>query len=935
MSGLRAAEWMGTFLSSVAVGSVLLLGAWLVGATIFRRKPATRHLVLHAALLVYLLGPLWIAAARALPDSARQVMQPAARALAFLDAVDSTRSARAPVPAGSGQEGARREHSPGGAARSWGLALWGLGALALLLRLGHGWRRVQRLRRRATALPGDLGQWVQVTLQQRFPGRALPPVLLSPEAGAPLVLGLLRPAILLPAAALELDRTQLEHVLLHEMAHLLRGDLRVGLLQRLVAALHWPNPLVLGCQRALARAQEESCDDLVLAQARPADYARTLLAVATSRPPPAGAALGMSVNGSELESRIRRLLHRPDPLAFDESARQHGPIGAHTNRRLTAPPPSRTLATTAVLIALGGASAVALASVTTAAPAHAPAPVLVLPAPPAAGGSPAESADEAEARRHFLAAGPGVEGAFVLIDVSTGAQRTINPSLAAAHFTPVSTYKVVIAIAALETGVLADQSATLKWDGRPHPITAWNRDLDLHQAMKTSSNWYFEEVFRQIGDARMRAWVDKVRFGVTGFRAERPTWIDGGLLITPVQQAQFFARFAAGRLPVTARTQEILRRILVIDERDGVTLRAKTGTAALGTGTLAWLAGTVEQPGRSHAFATFFPRVTGRPESHRRAPSRHHPAPSRPLGRPAGRDGAMKAGLLLPLALALSPSASRAAAASGAAMPDLSRRLEQEAARARGEVAVHVTHLPSGRWAASNGSRLQPLYSVFKLPVAVTVLEQVQSGKLALDQRVQVVAGDMTPAQAAANPRWSRLPVELTVQQLLELSIVDSDNPSTDKLLGLIGGPAAVTRRLQALDLPGIEVKFSCRDQSAGQGRLNRGSAAALTGLLVRLQTGALLKPPQRALLLDMMTRSQTGLRRLRGNLPAATPVASKTGTGQDGKVTNDVGLITLPGGEHLAISVLVSGSALPPEEQRALIATLARIAYDALAAAK
>jgi beta-lactamase class A len=292
----------------------------------------------------------------------------------------------------------------------------------------------------------------------------------------------------------------------------------------------------------------------------------------------------------------------------------------------------------------------------------------------------------------------------------------------------------------------------------------------------------------------------------------------------------------------------------------------------------------------------------------------------------------MKTALLLALALASGPP-TPASAPKERAMPDLSRRLEQEARLARGDVAVHVTHLPSGRWAASNAARAQPLYSVFKLTVALAVLAEVEAGRLALDRKVEVTARDVTPEQIARNGRWGRLPVTYTVQQLLDLSIVESDNPSTDRLLDLIGGPAAVTRRLAALDLPGIEVKFKCREQSRDEGRLNRGTAAAMNRLLVGLHTGALLKPPQQALLLDMMTRSQTGIRRLRGNLPPGTVVADKTGTGPD--VTNDVGFISLPGGQHLAISVLIAGSPLSHDEQSALIATLARLAYDTFASGK
>jgi beta-lactamase class A len=84
------------------------------------------------------------------------------------------------------------------------------------------------------------------------------------------------------------------------------------------------------------------------------------------------------------------------------------------------------------------------------------------------------------------------------------------------------------------------------------------------------------------------------------------------------------------------------------------------------------------------------------------------------------------------------------------------------------------------------------------------------------------------------------------------------------------------------------------------------------------------------------MRRADTGLRRLRGDLPAGTVVADKTGSGekdattQMAKATNDVGIISLPSGKgHLAIAVLVSQSKLPGADQEKLIAEIARAAYD------
>ena len=85
-----------------------------------------------------------------------------------------------------------------------------------------------------------------------------------------------------------------------------------------------------------------------------------------------------------------------------------------------------------------------------------------------------------------------------------------------------------------------------------------------------------------------------------------------------------------------------------------------------------------------------------------------------------------------------------------------------------------------------------PLYSVFKLPLAVTVLKDVEEKQLLLDKKVRVTPEDVAPGSQFNADLW-RKPVEKTVAELLELSIVRSDNTSSDKLLQLVGGPTAVT----------------------------------------------------------------------------------------------------------------------------------------------
>jgi beta-lactamase class A len=267
---------------------------------------------------------------------------------------------------------------------------------------------------------------------------------------------------------------------------------------------------------------------------------------------------------------------------------------------------------------------------------------------------------------------------------------------------------------------------------------------------------------------------------------------------------------------------------------------------------------------------------------------------------------------------------------------ELAERLRTICAGALGDVGVAVIHVETGQAAEFKGARPLPLYSVFKLPLAITVLRRVEEKKLSLDQKVSVTPDDVAPGAQFNSDLW-RQPVEKTVAELLEYSIVRSDNTSSDKLLQLVGGPAGVTEEMRALGFSQLDIKYSTREFAAHRDKPNTGSASDLAQLLAKLQQGELLRSAPLAMLLGFMERARTGgERRLRAGLPPGTQVADKTGSGEPGSSTNDVGLITLPEGKgHLAIAVLVSRSKLTVAEQEKLIAQLARAAYDSYVAEK
>ena len=289
--------------------------------------------------------------------------------------------------------------------------------------------------------------------------------------------------------------------------------------------------------------------------------------------------------------------------------------------------------------------------------------------------------------------------------------------------------------------------------------------------------------------------------------------------------------------------------------------------------------------------------------------------------------------VLAPGAVQASLQASRPAAAD----PGLTQRLRQLSSSVGGTVGVAAIHVESGRTVEIQGRRALPLFSVFKLPLAVAVLKDVDEGRLKLDQKVRITPAEVVQGSAENTALWKDVR-ERTLRELLEMSIAKSDNTSSDKLLELAGGPGAVTRRLAALGVSGVTIRRPVReflpDRKSPHG--NTASALDIARLLARLQKGEILQPASRAALFGFMDKATTGLNRLRGGVPAGTPVGDKTGSGPGGSATHDVGTITLPGGKgHLAIAVLVTGSKRPVDAQEKLIADVARAVYDAHVAAR
>ena len=195
----------------------------------------------------------------------------------------------------------------------------------------------------------------------------------------------------------------------------------------------------------------------------------------------------------------------------------------------------------------------------------------------------------------------GVKGVIVVYDLRTGRMVTNDPVRARTPFVPASTFKIMNSLIAFETGVAADDSEFMKWDGVKRRIEAWNHDMTLREAMRVSAVWYYQEIARRIGSKRMQQWIDRAGYGnrELGSRIDR-FWLEGPLRISPVEQIDFLVRLYRDDLPFSKRSMKLVREIIPSEGP----MKGKTGWADTSDPNIGWYVGWLEANGTTYFFAT-------------------------------------------------------------------------------------------------------------------------------------------------------------------------------------------------------------------------------------------------------------------------------------------------------------------------------------------
>ncbi len=296
---------MTTLIADIALAVTVVLGLGSVAALVLRKgSPALRHAAWRATLAGVWLAPLAVVAAGMLPVQRPEIAVPVPRFEPAPAPLAEAPPAPVEEPMASILEvapaPAPREPLPGAHALSAILlSLWGAGALVAFLAFARDANALRTLL--AEGAPGDRPATVEA-IAQRLGLARLPRVRRSAEVSVPAVAGWLRPTLVLP----EGGRAD-EAALIHELAHVQRGDVPTLTAARLTAALWWWHPLAWLMLRGLAATAEEACDDVVLALTGARREYAQMLADWAERATVAGA-VNCGSRGKGLVARVRRVL---------------------------------------------------------------------------------------------------------------------------------------------------------------------------------------------------------------------------------------------------------------------------------------------------------------------------------------------------------------------------------------------------------------------------------------------------------------------------------------------------------------------------------------------------------------------------------------------------------------------------------------------------
>ena len=274
----------------------------------------------------------------------------------------------------------------------------------------------------------------------------------------------------------------------------------------------------------------------------------------------------------------------------------------------------------------------------------------------------------------------------------------------------------------------------------------------------------------------------------------------------------------------------------------------------------------------------------------------------------------------------------------GQSIESLREPIRQIIADKQASVGIAISGNAGKDTLSINGENRFPMQSVFKFPIALVVLHQIDEGKLTLKQKINITQQELLPD--LYSPLRDQYPkgTVMTVSKLMEYMVSQSDNVACDVLLRKVGGPKVVEDFFIANGFKNIAVRINEETQQSNwdlqyQNWMTPIEANNILAVFYSNQR-KLLSAKAYAFIWKIMKATSTGPGRIRGQLPKNTIVAHKTGSSGTNKAgltaaVNDIGVVFLPNGKYFYISLFVSDSKENNSVNEKIIADIAKLAWD------
>jgi beta-lactamase class A len=268
---------------------------------------------------------------------------------------------------------------------------------------------------------------------------------------------------------------------------------------------------------------------------------------------------------------------------------------------------------------------------------------------------------------------------------------------------------------------------------------------------------------------------------------------------------------------------------------------------------------------------------------------------------------------------------------------NLREKISQIVKSKRATVGVGIMNLENGDTITLNGSNHFPMQSVYKFHLGLAVLNQVDKGKLSLNQDVFLSKADMIPdLYSPLRDKYPEGNLNLPLKEILKYTVSQSDNVGCDLLFKLIGGTEKANEYIHEIGIKEVAIldpEVRIQNDWSLQYK-NYTTPFAAIQLLQKFRKQKILSKNSQDFICKILFETTTGPNKIKGLLPPKAKVGHKTGysgKNKDGMTgaTNDIGIVTLPNGKQFAIAVFVSNSMEDEVTNDKIIAEIALAAWD------